>query len=80
MDKIEKTLRRLNDPDRQRANQLIDKILANKLTGLNVKKLTSQKDAFRVRSGNLRVIFYSIDGRNKITGISHRSEKTYRDI
>ena len=80
MDKVDKTLKRLNEPDQQRASRLIEKILANQLDGLDIKKLTSQKNAFRVRSGNIRVIFELVNGRNKVTGISHRSEKTYRDL
>ncbi|MCX6810093.1 MAG: hypothetical protein NTZ65_05135 [Candidatus Berkelbacteria bacterium] len=79
MDKIEKFLQRLSKKERERVKEIFRLILKNKIAGLDIKKLKDRNDLFRVRSGNLRIIFRR-DTKNKIfiLTISCRNEKTYK--
>ena len=66
MNKAEKFLRELSFDERQKIKDVLTKILSGKTKGLDVKKLKGYKNLFRVRVGDIRVVF-SQDG--KIVGI-----------
>lgn len=80
MDKLEKFLSRLKEAERERLETAIRKILNSDLTGLDIKRLKGKKQLYRVRLGDLRIIFSRKAGRVMIHEASRRSEKTYRDI
>ena len=79
-DKNAKFLRKLSGKEEQRAMAARSKVLANDLSGLDVKKLSGWDYYYRVRVGRIRIIFESIDGKNQIIQITWRDDQTYRDF
>lgn len=47
--------------------------------GLDVEKMKDEKDVFRCRVGNFRIIFSFADGVFKLNEIRRRNESTYKD-
>ena len=80
MDKIAKALKKLNDKERTVIKAVLALLLTGKLRGLNIQKLQGHKDIFRVRKGNLRIIYKQKGDDISILAIERRSEKTYRDF
>ena len=79
-DKITKFLRKLSGREGRRVLEVRNKILANNLAGLDVKKLACWDFYYRVRVGRVRIIFESVDGKNEIIHITWRDDQTYRDF
>jgi mRNA-degrading endonuclease RelE of RelBE toxin-antitoxin system len=78
MDKIDKTLKRLTDKEREQIKQLLRQLASGNLRGLNIMKLKGRGDVFRVRKGNLRVIYRAQGKEVYVLAIERRSEKTYK--
>ncbi len=78
MDKIEKALQRLTKKERERIKNILERISQGKLEGLHPRKLKGRNDIFRVRKGNLRVIYLQRGDEPIILAIERRAEKTYR--
>lgn len=78
MDKISKALKRLSLKERRQIKEFLLKIENGDFTGLDVKKLKDQEDIFRVRKGDLRIIFQRKNGIITILTIERRSEDTYK--
>lgn len=80
MDRIEKALRKLNNRERQRIKQIIARLAAGNVIGLDLQKLKGHDDIYRVRVGDLRIIFRrGSDGIKFILAIERRSNSTYRN-
>ena len=79
MDRIVKALNRLTSEERLIVKTILLKIKDRKFFGLNLKKLKSHKDIFRVRKGKIRII-YRLDkiGQVYILTIERKSDKTYK--
>jgi mRNA interferase RelE/StbE len=79
-DKIAKLLARL--PPKQLAviKAVLEQILRGEYGGLDIKMIKGQNSVFRVRIGNYRIIFKTVDKQQRIISISRRNEKTYRDF
>ncbi|MEK7630586.1 MAG: hypothetical protein AAB417_00955 [Patescibacteria group bacterium] len=77
MDKIEKFLRKLSQKEREVVNHIIEKVLSNDTRDLDVKKLKDEYKLFRVRKGNIRIVFFQDDSVTRIVYIRRRGEKTY---
>lgn len=80
MDKLNKTLKRLNKVDRLRATAAIEKIESGDVLGFDIKPLKGSANLYRLREGNLRIFFTQLNNIRVVTEIRFRSEKTYRDI
>ncbi len=78
MDKIQKALRVLNEKERGQVRNILERIVAGNLQGLDIKKLKGRNDIFRVRWGDLRVIYRTHNGAFLVLAIERCSEKTYR--
>jgi len=78
MDKISKALKRLDAKERKQIQELLLKIKNGDLDELDLKKLKDQEDIFRVRKGDLRIIFQRKNEAVSILAIERRSEDTYR--
>jgi len=78
-DKITKALGKLSAKERGQIKSLLTKVKAGKLDGLDLKRLKGYHDIFRVRKGDIRIIYRLSDGVTNILAIERRSEKTYRD-
>ena len=77
-DKIEKALRKLSEKERQRLKDLLRLIKSGALGGLDLAKLKGTDGIYRVRKGDLRVIFRkTTNGAITILAIERRSDTTY---
>lgn len=77
-DKIEKALRKLSEKERGRLKSLLLLIKSGTLNGLDLAKLKGTDDIYRVRKGDLRVIFRKTkDDVIMILAIERRSDTTY---
>lgn len=78
MDKIQKALNRLSSREQEQVKEILDRLHSGETIGLDVQKLKGQKDIFRVRKGDLRIIYRQKQRNIFILAIERRSEKTYR--
>lgn len=77
MDRIEKELAKLSSKERARVRELLEKIVRKDMKGVEVKKLKARKDIFRVRKGDIRIIYRDDNGDISILAIERRNENTY---
>ncbi|OGL89025.1 hypothetical protein A3H75_02365 [Candidatus Uhrbacteria bacterium RIFCSPLOWO2_02_FULL_51_9] len=81
MDRIEKALDRLSTKERARVRTILAQLAQWRLYGLNMQKLHGQHDIFRIRKGDIRIIFRVTQLREIfLLAVERRSEKTYRDF
>ena len=76
---LDKLLSKFSRGEREILCLLIDKIISMDWRGLDIKKLKGYADFFRLRKGNLRVIYQV--RKNKtiyILAIERRTSKTYK--
>lgn len=78
MDKVDKALKRLTPKEKERIKNIIKVLQSGHLDNLDIKKLKGRDDIFRVRSGNLRVIYQIRDNRIFILKLGHKKEDTYK--
>ncbi len=78
MDKIEKALNKLSFKEKQKVREILLQADKGNFQGLNTKKLKGRDNIFRVRKGNIRIIFYKIDNSIKVLTIERRASKTYK--
>jgi mRNA-degrading endonuclease RelE of RelBE toxin-antitoxin system len=78
MDRLEKTILKFSQNERDQAIFIMEMIKINKLDNLDIKKLSGTSDLFRVRKGKIRIVFQKTFNENKIIYVGHRSEKTYK--
>lgn len=77
MNKFDKFLRKLSSKERSAMNALIKSIQSRKWAHLDIKRLSGHTDLYRVRKGDVRIIFLdSRDGINMVS-IERRSDTTY---
>ncbi len=79
MDKIQKALNRLSDKEKIIVTGILQRLESNQIAGLDLQKLKGNKDIFRVRKGDLRIIYRKVKNRIFVLAIERRSEKTYTD-
>ena len=77
-DRIAKSLDRLNGKEKRSVKSVLVLIKRGDLASLDVKKLRGHKDIFRVRKGNIRIIYRDTGSGIFILAIERRSEKAYR--
>lgn len=80
MDKNQKFLKRLTNKEFSEVEKILQKILIRNTTGLDIKKLTRYRDIYRVRAGNIRIIFFDTGNYTEVLEISRRSEQTYKNF
>lgn len=78
MDQIQKALKKLSPTERQQLAALLDRIAAGQLHDLDVKKLVGRANIYRVRKGDLRIIFSKERDDIRILRLERRSTTTYR--
>ena len=79
MDKLSKSLERLSVKEKKQIKQILNQLSTKQFIGLNIKKLKGREDIFRVRKGDLRIIYRVEKEEIFILTVERRSEKTYRD-
>ncbi|KKW17728.1 MAG: RelE/StbE replicon stabilization toxin [Parcubacteria group bacterium GW2011_GWB1_50_9] len=78
---IDKLLRKLSSKEREIIEVLVGKIIARDIKGLDCKKLRGLRNLFRVRKGNIRIIFeLKSDEEPMIISVERRSEDTYKSL
>lgn len=77
MDKIARALKKLNPKEKTWVKAILSKIDNNDFSDLEIKKLKGRQDIFRVRKGQMRIIYRVYNGEIYILTIERRSDKTY---
>jgi mRNA-degrading endonuclease RelE of RelBE toxin-antitoxin system len=77
MDKITKALNKLSAKERVILGEILNKLKRGDFNNFDLKKLKNHDDIFRIRKGNIRIIYQLIDGRAKFLTIERRSNNTY---
>ncbi len=81
VDRMTKNLQKFPGDERSQLLQLMKRIQANDLAGMDLKKLKNQVDAYRVRKGDFRIIFRKMNEEsNIIIAVERRSESTYKSF
>lgn len=78
MDQINKALNKLTAKERKQLTGLLDRIASGDLEGLDIKKLVGKKQVYRVRKGDLRIVFEKQGTAIYIRSLERRSTNTYR--
>jgi mRNA-degrading endonuclease RelE of RelBE toxin-antitoxin system len=78
MERIDKILRALKTDECERVMLCVEKILADDISLLDIKKLKGQKYFYRVRTGDLRIIFTKKENDIRLVAIERRGDNTYR--
>ena len=79
MDRIEKALQKLSARERQRVHTILTQLAQGTVAHLQIQKLHGHDDIFRVRKGDLRIIYRRTDIGIMILAIERRSTSTYRE-
>jgi mRNA-degrading endonuclease RelE of RelBE toxin-antitoxin system len=78
VDKIQKALDKLSAKERAAVKDILEKIEKKNFDGLDLKKLKGRDDVYRVRKGDIRIIYRM--GENKeifVLEIGRRNDNTY---
>lgn len=78
MDKIEKVLKRLSERERDVIKQVLTKLVTGDTKDLHIRKLKGREDIFRVRKGNIRIIYRVEKDSVFVLKIDRRREDTYK--
>ena len=80
MDRNQKFLKRLSNKELIAVEKVLQKILIRDTTGLDIKKLSGYRDIYRVRTGNIRIIFLDTGNYTEVLEIARRGEQTYKNF
>ncbi len=80
MDKINKALKKLNKKEKITIKEILINIENENTKNLDIKKLKSRDDIFRVRKGRIRIIFHKKKENISILSIEKRTDQTYKDL
>lgn len=79
-DRIEKILAKLSERERKKIASILAQMINGQLSDLDMKKLRGSDDIYRIRKGDLRIIFWKKDAQLKILAIERRSDTTYHEF
>lgn len=74
MDKIQKILDKLTKKKRAAILEIWQKIINNNIAHLKPKKLTDFSNYYRIRSGNLRLVYKAENNKNIVINIDYRKD------
>jgi mRNA-degrading endonuclease RelE of RelBE toxin-antitoxin system len=78
MDKIAKALKKLTGKEREAIKEILAKIKNQQIGNLDLKKLKGREDIFRVRKGEMRIIYRTNKtGNIFILSIEKRNDTIY---
>lgn len=79
MNALRKAVAKLTAKDKNLVTETVEKITKRSFEGLNVEKLKGTANAFRVRKGDFRILYYLKNNNEPmIIAIERRSEDTYK--
>ena len=74
MDKIAKALKKLLPKEKNKSKNILEKLDKNDFSGLDIVKLRGNKNIYRARQGNIRIIFTKNEDVVKILTVERRSD------
>lgn len=77
MRKIDKFLSKLDSKQRKAVLAVLVRLRTGNVSGLDLRKLKGASDKYRVRIGNVRIIFTMDNGDVSILQIGYRNDTTY---
>lgn len=80
MDKLEKALARLSTQERAWVREILVRLQSGEIKGLNIKKLRGRDDIFRVRKGDVRLIYQMREKEILLLVVDRENEKTYKRL
>ncbi|MDE2001093.1 MAG: hypothetical protein KGI60_00835 [Patescibacteria group bacterium] len=80
MVRLKKLLARFTPKERAEIGSLLTRILSFDWTGLDVKRLKGYREYYRIRKGDLRIVYRVADREVFVLTIERRSETTYRKL
>lgn len=80
MDKLSKLLRKLTSKERTQLATALRALLSGETGSLDIKKLKSVENVYRVRVGDLRILFRKDRGDIRVLEVSRRDDTTYRTL
>lgn len=79
MRNINKFLNSLTEKECESIEVLVARLCNNDIVGLNVKKLKGTRNMYRVRKGDIRIVFsYTENNSIKIDFVGRRNDNTYK--
>ena len=78
MDRIKKELAKLSAKEREWVKEILKKLERQEWRGLDIKKLKGVNAIFRIRKGDIRIIYQVKDDKIFILMIERRKEDTYK--
>jgi mRNA-degrading endonuclease RelE of RelBE toxin-antitoxin system len=80
MDRNQKFLNKLTPHERQVLTDVLLLLKANRLSTLDIKKMSGHPHYYRIRVGTIRIIFKKVTDLITIEQISRRDDQTYKDF
>ena len=81
MDRISKELKKFTETEREKVRKVLTQLDAGFFKGLDIKKLRGHDDIFRVRKGEIRIIYKKTELHEVlILTIERRSDTTYHNF
>jgi mRNA-degrading endonuclease RelE of RelBE toxin-antitoxin system len=78
MDPIKKALAKLSLKERVVIKSVLGRLISGETNGMDIKKLKDRDDIFRVRKGDMRIIYQKQNGQIILLAIKRRNEATYK--
>lgn len=78
MDKIDKAIQKLTEKEKKWIKEIVKALHSGRFDNLDIKKLKGEDNIFRVRKGEIRIIYQIRDKRVFILKVGHRKENTYK--
>lgn len=79
-DRVEKELRKLSSLERKKLEEILSAIQGRKFGHLQIKKLKGHENIYRIRKGDMRIIFHKDEKNIFILAVERRSDTTYNDF
>ncbi|MEA3449595.1 MAG: type II toxin-antitoxin system RelE/ParE family toxin [Patescibacteria group bacterium] len=80
MDKLAKALKKLLVKEKKQVKAIFASLKRYDFDGLDIKKLKGRDNIYRVRKGNLRIIYYNKEKEISILALERRSDNTYKTL
>ena len=81
VDKLDKAISKLSNTEKKIMKIVLSQIKKGDVLNLDIKKLKDRTDIFRVRKGQIRIIYRQSKKKDiKILHIGRRSDLTYKNI
>ncbi|HBB38261.1 MAG: Addiction module toxin, RelE/StbE family [Candidatus Magasanikbacteria bacterium GW2011_GWD2_43_18] len=77
VDEIDKALAKLTAKKRQVIKDILSRIMREETDGMDIKKLKGRTDIYRVRKGNMRILFQKSNEGIRVLAVEKRNDNTY---